>query len=74
MGKCRTKLDGSRPSFMSQNSLQILIPETRVSQNVLLDINPNTLLWCSDLLSLCHYLDTALACHLALLIELAAGP
>jgi hypothetical protein len=41
MGKCRTKLDGSRPSFMSQNSLRILIPETRVSQNVKLDINPN---------------------------------
>jgi hypothetical protein len=35
MGKCRTKLDGSRPSFLSQNSLQILIPETRVSKNVL---------------------------------------
>jgi hypothetical protein len=42
MGKCRTKLDGSCPSFLSQNSLRILIPETRVSQNVLLDINPNT--------------------------------
>jgi hypothetical protein len=42
MGKCRTKLDGLRPSFLSQDSLQILIPETSVSQNVLLDINPNT--------------------------------
>ncbi len=42
MRKCRTKLDGLRPSFLSQNSLQILIPETHVSQNVLLDINPNT--------------------------------
>ncbi len=35
MGKCRTKLDGSRPSFLSHNSLQILIPETCISQNVL---------------------------------------
>jgi hypothetical protein len=34
MGKCRTKLDGSRSSFLSQNSLRILIPETRVPQNV----------------------------------------
>jgi hypothetical protein len=40
MGKCRTKLDGSRPSFLSQNSLRILILEARVSQNVLFRYKP----------------------------------
>ncbi len=50
MGKCRTKLDGSRPSFLSQNSLRILIPETRVSQNVLFRYKPQhaicNWIWC----------------------------
>ncbi len=45
MRKCRTKLDRWRPSFLSQNSLRILILDTRVSQNVLLDINPNMQGW-----------------------------
>ena len=69
-GNTKKKLNEWIPSFLSQNSFRILIPETRVS--LVLVINPNTLLWYSDLLSLCHQLDTALACHLAL--ALAAGP
>ncbi len=40
MEECRTKLDGLRPSFLSQNSLRILIPETCVSQNVLFRYTP----------------------------------
>jgi hypothetical protein len=43
MGKCRTKLDGLRQSFLSQNSLRILIPETCVSQNVLFRYEPQQL-------------------------------
>jgi hypothetical protein len=43
MGKFRTKLDGLGPSFLSQNSLRILIPETLVSQNVLFRYKPQHL-------------------------------
>ena len=49
MGKYKNEFDGPCSSSLSQDSAKILIYETHVSNILIVVINPNTLLWCSEL-------------------------